>query len=286
MQFADDQGMRKRLATIVSALAAPIAVLAPLAVSATEQLPSFQKVAASGDTRHLTAWGQRYERGVGIGRDPKKAVQLYCKAARKGQVEASYYLGKLYAFGNGVKRDKELGAAWLYKATQGKHRKAANLLKILKVEGKPKRRASCPLGTGSTRIVSRRHPASGEIAKLIRNLAPHYSLDPNLVLAVVEAESGFNSSAKSPKNAQGLMQLIPATASRFGVKNVWDPEQNLRGGMAYLRWLLDHFDGDVKLALAGYNAGERAVERHGGIPPYNETQNYVKKIIRRIGGQS
>jgi soluble lytic murein transglycosylase-like protein len=82
------------------------------------------------------------------------------------------------------------------------------------------------------------------------------------------------------------MQLIPATASRFGVKDAWDPEQNLRGGMAYLRWLLDHFDGNVKLALAGYNAGEGAVERHGGIPPYNETQNYVKKIIRRIGGQS
>jgi len=279
--------MRKRLATIVSALAALTAVLAPLTASATERLPSFDKVAASSDTRHLTAWGRRYESGVGIGRDAKKAVQLYCKAARKGNVDAAYQLGKLYAFGNGVKRDKALGAAWLYKAAaKGKHRKAGNLLKILKVEGKPKRRASCPLSTGSARIVSRRHPASGEIAKLVRNLAPHYSLDPNLVLAVVEAESGFNSRAKSPKNAQGLMQLIPATASRFGVKDVWDPEQNLRGGMAYLRWLLDHFDGDVKLALAGYNAGENAVERHGGIPPYDETQKYVKKIIRRIGGQS
>lgn len=278
--------MRKRLATIVSALAALTAVLAPLTAPATERLPSFEKVAASSDTRHLTAWGRRYESGVGIGRDAKKAVQLYCKAARKGNVDAAYQLGKLYAFGNGVKRDKSLGAAWLYKAAKGKHRKAGNLLTILKVEGKPKRSASCPLSTGSSRIVSRRHPASGEIARLVRNLAPHYSLDPNLVLAVVEAESGFNSRAKSPKNAQGLMQLIPATASRFGVKDVWDPEQNLRGGMAYLRWLLDHFDGDVKLALAGYNAGENAVERHGGIPPYNETQNYVKKIIGRIGGQS
>ena len=82
------------------------------------------------------------------------------------------------------------------------------------------------------------------------------------------------------------MQLIPATASRFGVENTWDPEQNLHGGMAYLRWLLDHFDGDVKLALAGYNAGEGAVERHGGIPPYAETQAYVKRIIKRIGGQT
>jgi hypothetical protein len=277
--------MRERQATIVSALAALIAFLTPLS-SIAEQLPSFEKVAASDDIRHLTAWGRRYESGVGIGRDSEKALKLYCKAARKGDVEAKYSLGKLYAFGNGVKRDRELGTAWLYQAAQGKHVKAGNLLKILRVEGKPKRRASCPLGTGATRVASRRHPASGEIAKLVRSLAPKYSLDPNLVLAVIEAESGFNSRARSPKNAQGLMQLIPATASRFGVKDVWDPEQNLRGGMAYLRWLLNHFDGDVKLALAGYNAGERAVERHGGIPPYDETQSYVKKIIKRIGGQS
>ena len=266
-------------------MAASVSGLTPLHCVA-EQLPSFEKVAASKDARHLTSWGRRYQSGVGIGQDSKKAVQLYCKAARKGDAEAKYQLGKVYAFGSGVKRDPELAAAWLYQAAQGKHAKAGNLLKILKVEGKPKRRASCPLGTGATRIVSRRHPASGEIAKMIRSLAPNYSLDPNLVLAVVEAESGFNSKARSPKNAQALMQLIPATASRFGVKDVWDPEQNLRGGMAYLRWLLDHFDGDVKLALAGYNAGEKAVERHGGVPPYNETQNYVKKIIRRIGGQS
>jgi soluble lytic murein transglycosylase-like protein len=118
----------------------------------------------------------------------------------------------------------------------------------------------------------------------VRSLAPRYRLDPNLVLAVVEVESNFNPKAVSPKNAQGLMQLIPATAERFGVRDVWDPEQNLHGGMAYLRWLLDYFKGDVKLALAGYNAGEKAVERHGGIPPYAETQAYVQKILRRIGG--
>ena len=277
--------MRMRRGLIVFTLAALIAVLAPLPAVA-ESLPSFEKVAASNDARHLTAWGQRYESGVGIGRDAKKAVQLYCKAARKGDADAKYQLGKIYAFGNGVKRDRELAAAWLYQAAKGKNVKAGNLLKILRVEGKPKRQASCPLGAGATRIASRRHPASGEVANLVRSLAPKYSLDPNLVLAVIEAESGFNARARSPKNAQGLMQLIPATASRFGVKDVWDPEQNLHGGMAYLRWLLNHFDGDVKLALAGYNAGEKAVERHGGIPPYNETRNYVKKIIRRIGDQS
>jgi len=277
--------MRTKRATIVIALAALIPALVPL-TSAAEQPPSFEKVAASDDSRHLTAWGRRYERGVGIGRDAMKAIHLYCEAARKGDAEAKYQLGKIYAFGTGVKRDRQLAHAWLYQAAQSKHVMAGNLLKIFKVAGKPKRRASCPRGTGATRIASRRHPASGKIARMVRSLAPNFSLDPNLVLAVVEAESGFNSRAQSPKNAQGLMQLIPATASRFGVKDVWDPEQNLRGGMAYLRWLLDRFDGDVKLALAGYNAGEKAVERHGGVPPYDETQNYVKKIIRRIGGQS
>ena len=124
-----------------------------------------------------------------------------------------------------------------------------------------------------------------KISDLVRALAPKYSLDPKLVLAVIEAESNFNPKALSPKQAQGLMQLIPATAQRFGVKDPWDPEQNLHGGMAYLRWLLDHFEGDVKLALAGYNAGEKAVERHGGIPPYAETQAYVTRIVRRLGAK-
>ena len=136
----------------------------------------------------------------------------------------------------------------------------------------------------SVRFVSRPHPAKGKIANMVRDLAPKYQLDANLVLAVIEAESNFNPKALSPKNAQGLMQLIPATADRFGVKDAWDPEQNVRGGMAYLRWLLKQFKGDVKLALAGYNAGEGAVQKYGGIPPYKETQNYVAKIMRRMGG--
>jgi len=125
-----------------------------------------------------------------------------------------------------------------------------------------------------------------DVRGLVRKLAPKYSLDPQLVLAVIEAESNFDPKASSPKNAQGLMQLIPATAQRFGVTDPWNPEQNLHGGMAYLRWLLDHFEGDIKLALAGYNAGEQAVELYGGIPPYTETQSYVKRIVKRLGATS
>ena len=276
--------LRRVMTFTLMAIVLGVLIWSP-AVSA--QVPSFDTLYRIQDPQMLTAWGRRYERGVGVSQDTKKAVRLFCKAARKGDVEAKYYLGQIYAFGRGIEQDKELAAAWFYEAAQGKDRRAAGLLKLLKVKGKPKRRATCPLGTGSgSRIASRPHPASGEIARLVRELAPRYRLDPNLVLAVVEAESNFNPQARSHKNAQGLMQLIPATAERFGVEDVWDPEQNLRGGMAYLRWLLDHFEGDVKLALAGYNAGEKAVERHGGIPPYAETQSYVKRIIKRIGADS
>jgi len=121
------------------------------------------------------------------------------------------------------------------------------------------------------------------VERLIERLAPQYALDPALVKQVVAAESAFRTDARSSKNAQGLMQLIPATAARFGVHDPWDAEQNLRGGMSYLRWLLGQFNGDVRLALAGYNAGEGNVSKHGGVPPFAETRQYVAGIIGRYG---
>ncbi len=136
-------------------------------------------------------------------------------------------------------------------------------------------------GLGSRRTGGS-HPAKETVTILVRRLAPQYGLRPDLVLAVIEVESNYDPNARSAKNALGLMQLIPETASRFGVVDIWNPEENLRAGMAYLRWLLDHFDGDMRLALAGYNAGERAVWRHGGVPPYPETRAYVERIIRRL----
>jgi len=112
----------------------------------------------------------------------------------------------------------------------------------------------------------------------VHKLAPQYAIDPKLVMAVISTESAFNPGAVSPKNAQGLMQLIPETAERFGVKKVFNPVENIKGGLAYLRWLLAFFQGDVSLVLAAYNAGERAVEKYRGIPPYPETRSYVRKI--------
>lgn len=119
------------------------------------------------------------------------------------------------------------------------------------------------------------------LAPLIKRVADEHQLRPALVHAVIRAESAYRADAVSPKGAVGLMQLMPATAKRFGVDNRRDPEQNLRGGTAYLRKLLTLFDSDLQLALAAYNAGENAVIRYGNaIPPYRETQDYVRKVIR------
>jgi soluble lytic murein transglycosylase-like protein len=108
------------------------------------------------------------------------------------------------------------------------------------------------------------------------------SVDPLLLYAIMHQESTFKPRAMSNKGARGLMQLMPGTASRFGVGNIWDPKQNIEGGTRYMRFLLDKFDGDVRLALAGYNAGEGAVIKYGyQVPPYSETQEYVRRISKR-----
>lgn len=112
----------------------------------------------------------------------------------------------------------------------------------------------------------------------IEVVARENGLSSDLVKAVAMAESGFDPRALSPKGAQGIMQLMPATARRYGVRNAFDPFESLRGGAMHLRDLLDEFDGNVKLALAAYNAGSGAVRRHGGVPAYRETLEYVRKI--------
>jgi hypothetical protein len=235
----------------------------------------FERVYASDDRQKLTEWGGKYEHGRGVRANMGRAVRLYCKAAKKGQALAQYRLGWIYANGRGVKRDDALAVAWFRMAARQNHVQSRNMLKL--VHARAKKSPHCPTST-MVRRGSPPHAAKPEVVRLVRDLAPEYGLDPELVLAVVEAESNYNPNALSPKNAQGLMQLIPETAKRFGVVDVWDPKQNLRGGMAYLRWLLKHFDGDLKLALAGYNAGEESVLQYGGIPPYSETQEYVRRI--------
>ena len=115
-------------------------------------------------------------------------------------------------------------------------------------------------------------------AEEVRAAAAEFGVEEAVVRAIIHAESAFRPNAVSHAGAQGLMQLIPATASRFGVSDVFDPNQNIRGGVQYLAWLLKRYEGNLTLAAAGYNAGEGAVDRHGGVPPYAETQRYVQRV--------
>jgi soluble lytic murein transglycosylase-like protein len=126
------------------------------------------------------------------------------------------------------------------------------------------------------------HNKSG-YATLIKQVARETGVSAELLHAVIQAESAYDAQARSPAGAMGLMQLMPATAKRYGVTDVWDPEQNLSGGAHYLRDLLDMFENDLRLALAAYNAGEGAVIKSGNhIPPYPETREYVRRVIENF----
>jgi len=137
------------------------------------------------------------------------------------------------------------------------------------------------------RTVIRTSPAgerapTNAIAETVDRIAQQNQLSPELVHSVIRAESNYDPNAVSPKGAQGLMQLIPSTARRFGVSNVFDPADNIQGGARYLKYLLALYKGDESLALAAYNAGEGAVSRYGGVPPFPETRDYVAKVRRRL----
>jgi len=128
----------------------------------------------------------------------------------------------------------------------------------------------------SAAMVARRE----RYAPVIDAAAARHGVDPNLVHAVIRAESAYEPTAESHAGACGLMQLMPATARRFGVRDVWDPAQNIRGGVAYLRFLLDRFGADIPLAIAAYNAGEGAVAKYGNrVPPYRETRAYIRRVL-------
>lgn len=250
------------------------------------RLAALEAAAGQNDPHAQTELAARYENAEGAPKDLEAANRLYCRAAKQGYAEAQFKLGWMYANGRGVARDDGVAAALFRVAADQGHQHAARLLSFVR-EQPNTQMPSCllpdPLPTPPVQSALREEmgPADGggsEIERLVRSLAPQYAVDPKLVLAVISVESAFNPAAVSPKNAQGLMQLIPETAARFGVKKVFNPAENIKGGLAYLRWLLAFFKGDVTLVLAAYNAGERAVEKYRGIPPYAETRNYVKKI--------
>ena len=149
-------------------------------------------------------------------------------------------------------------------------RKLDSNARTYEVAGAPAIRSTRPL---APRVVRERFES------LVQEHASRNNLRPDLVRAVIQVESGFNPRARSPKGAMGLMQLMPATAQELGVQKPYDPDDNIRGGTIYLRRLLDRYDGNEQLALAAYNAGAGAVDKHGrAVPPYRETRDYVKKV--------
>ena len=232
--------------------------------------------------RILREEARAYEHGEGVAKDLARAAEMYCSGALAGDPEARFSIGWMYANGRGVPRDDSLASYFFTLAAEQGHDPSRNMLRFV---GPP---AAEPPECMRDRTVVAEEEADNfefsnekqrQLAELVRRLAPEYGIEPRLALAVARTESNLNPNAVSPKNAQGLMQLIPETALRFNVKKPFDPEQNVRGGLAYLRWLLAYFRGDVALVAAGYNAGEGAVNRYLGIPPYAETRGYVQRIL-------
>jgi soluble lytic murein transglycosylase-like protein len=240
----------------------------------------------------------------GMPRDPARAATLYCQAAQHGDAEAQFSLAWMLTNGRGIERDDAQAAhLFLAAAEQGMPQAQAIMQKLGTPLGEPPpclRPMAVQLPVLPAPVATAQQPARRgapppalpepplpanaptPIVNFVKMVAPEFKLSPQLVLAIIGTESGFNPNAVSPKNAQGLMQLIPETAARFKVRNLLDPAQNIRGGMAYLRWLMAYYQGNVVLVAAAYNAGEGAVNRYRGVPPYMETLGYVRKVLSQL----
>lgn len=225
-----------------------------------------------------------------------QAATHYCEAARYGSAEGLYRLGMFYAFGKGVPKNRDYAANLFGIASMHGHFEAQKMLETIELRNRntppcvltevaPEKapyyeytrsfKANKSIDVYLSTLPKRKR----WVVDLVGTIADWYQVDDKLVLSIITAESNFKISARSNKSAQGLMQLIPATAERFNVDNAFNASQNIKGGVAYLRWLLSYYRGNVPLVIAAYNAGEGAVDRHRGVPPYKETRAYVKKVL-------
>lgn len=219
------------------------------------------------------------------------AAVLFCQQARDdNDAEAQFALGWMYANAKGFDKDENVAALFYNKAAAQGHLRAKKSLVDFKGDASLAQTPACMLpDEPEAPIVATNDLATAGsngndfykrdyIFEIVERLAPLYHIETDLAMAFIKVESNFNPRATSPKNAQGLMQLIPATARRFNVKDPYNPEDNIKGGLSYLQWLMAYFEGDVRLVAAAYNAGEGAVNKYKGVPPYSETKKYVTKI--------
>lgn len=246
------------------------------------EIEQTQKLAQQGHLSAQVDLAIAYEHGEGIIKNPQKAIQWYCKAAIKGSSKAQVNLAWMFLNARGIKKDEALAVRWFKAAAKSGDQYAEQMLSRLDT-GVQTKKTGCIILPTPYWETKRCTQSCRKVVTIVNEIAPGYNMDPRLILALIQQESNFKVKALSHKGAMGLMQLIPATAKRFGVKNSWDAKQNITGGTRYLAWLLKEYQGNVAFALAGYNAGENAVARYKGIPPYKETQKYVKRILKVYG---
>ncbi|MFM5171755.1 lytic transglycosylase domain-containing protein [Aeromonas veronii] len=226
----------------------------------------------------------------------QKAIALYCVAAGTGNPEGYFRIGRLLATGPASVRSAKMANSYLAMAMRLGNQQASRYYNPR--VGNAPMGDQCGVGMRGGQgsyfalpstpfnveaYLARQSPGKQKLATMLRHAAKRHQVDVRLVLAIAIAESNLESRAVSAKNAQGVMQLIPETQQRFGVTQPFDPAQNIKGGVSYLKWLDRRFDGDWVLISAAYNAGEKAVERYGGIPPYDETREYVKRVLYFAG---
>lgn len=235
------------------------------------------------------AWAA--ESGIGVRRNILVASALYGQAGKLGSAEGYFRAGLIQLTLGRSDVQRQFAACLFSAASLLGHLAASHELDRLHLSsgitgqgcGESEDALSHLAQFDLDRYVTGLPPPRRLIVALIRKLAPVYGIDAKLALAVATVESNLDPWAVSPKQAMGVMQLIPATAERFNVRKPFDAEQNIRGGLAYLRWLLRYYGGDVVRAVAAYNAGEGAVDRYGGVPPYLETEYYVSRVLSFSG---
>jgi hypothetical protein len=206
-----------------------------------------------------------------------------------------FNLGWMYANGRGVARDDAVAASLFARAASLGHAYALQMLKFVGPDQgiipacmvpPPPNVPETVADEEGTDPFAALSPPKRKIADLVSRAAPTFGIDPRLALAIVAAESDFQPEARSVKDARGVMQLTAPTAARFNVANRANIAENVRGGLSYLRWLLAYYEGRVRLAVAAYNAGEGAVDKYGDVPPYRETRDYVRRVLRFFSRES